>query len=305
MDRITYQGKTIHKWTVGPSTFLAWPECGARLMNWHVTYADGGVRDVIYWPEGADLNQPGRVRGGNPILFPFAGRTFDKGVENQWRWEGASRVMPRHGFAKAGDYELVNVDEYGFDAILKPTDFDHEAYPFQYDFSVVYRFRDLSLYVELRLHNRGSVAIPWSAGHHFYFYLPWIDGTERSNYAIQIPAKKAFYHASDGRLQAVEDFETETPMGSAQLVDRIHTRLTSSEVRFGPRSGEADVKITLGADPAPHKDAALVTWTEDAESPFYCVEPWMGPPNSPETRKGLHLVAPGKTGTFGVEVTLD
>ena len=44
---------------------------GARLMNWNLRMADGSVRDVIHWPEGADYDKFPAVRGGNPILFPF------------------------------------------------------------------------------------------------------------------------------------------------------------------------------------------------------------------------------------------
>ena len=40
----------------------------------------------------------------------------------------------------------------------------------------------------------------------------------------------------------------------------------------------------------------------DFAAPFYCVEPWMGPPNAPEHKVGLHYVAPGETQRFSVQV---
>jgi len=52
------------------------------------------------------------------------------------------------------------------------------------------------------------------------------------------------------------------------------------------------------------KDLTVVTWTEDEKSPFYCIEPWMGPPNAPETKVGLHTVAPGQMQKFYVEIRL-
>lgn len=79
MERIPYLGHTIYRWQVGPSTFLALPEKGARLMHWNVTLGDGSVRDLIHWPEMDKLDNVASVRGGNPILFPFNGRTFDRG----------------------------------------------------------------------------------------------------------------------------------------------------------------------------------------------------------------------------------
>ena len=73
METILFQGETIHKWTVGASTFLAVPNNGARLMNWHIQLADGSVRDVIHWPEDADYQNLAHVRGGTaPHAFRLA-----------------------------------------------------------------------------------------------------------------------------------------------------------------------------------------------------------------------------------------
>ena len=54
----------------------------------------------------------------------------------------------------------------------------------------------------------------------------------------------------------------------------------------------------------PPADATLVTWTGSDDAPYYCVEPWMGPPNAPEHQRGLHLVPPGGTETFAVSVAV-
>src|SRR5690606_21833708 len=135
------------------------------------------------------------VHGGNPILFPFAGRSFVDGEMGKWVYEKKTLPMPLHGFAQAGDYELVDVRDSGFEVLLKPTETDLLAYPFKYEFSVVYRFQELSFGVEFRLKNLDDKIIPWSPGHHFYFNLPWNPGAERKDYDIRIPAKKAYYHA--------------------------------------------------------------------------------------------------------------
>ncbi len=39
-------------------------------------------------------------------------------------------------------------------------------------------------------------------------------------------------------------------------------------------------------------------------SPFFCVKPWMGPPNAPGNQLGMHLVEPGQTQRFVVGVSL-
>lgn len=273
-------------------------------MNWNVAYADGSFRDVIYWPDQlANLDSIGRIRGGNPILFPFCGRSFDEGEIGFWKTTDAKRrPMPNHGFARNGAFELVRVSGNGFSAKLLPTNEDQLAYPFDYEFTVNYRFEELAVYVELSLKNLGSTPIPWSAGHHFYFTLPSRPGSSRGDYRIFVPAKRAFRHATNGELVSIHDFPQEDRFDSAGMRDRIHTDLKLNSVVFGPIDGTEQIELRIGSESPPPPNTALVTWTEKEESPFYCVEPWMGPPNSPAHQLGLHFVQPGKTESFLSEI---
>jgi galactose mutarotase-like enzyme len=306
MQEIDYLGEKVIKWQRGASTFLAWPQGGARLMNWHLHYGDGSIRDIIHWPDSLeDLKNVAAVRGGNPILFPFCGRSFDQGEMGFWRTpEGERLPMPIHGFAKSGKFELLNLNQNGFSARLLPIAEDQKGYPYRYEFTVSYRFEELALYVELRLHNLDTVPIPWSAGHHFYFTLPSRDGASRADYGVFIPAKEAYRHANDGSLVPVADFPQEDRFDSAGLRDRIHTRLKSNRITFGPTDGEEQIEIRVGTDEKPDPGTTVVTWTETDTSPFYCVEPWMGPPNSPAHKSGLHFVPPGRSQSFLTEVHL-
>ena len=210
--------------------------------------------------------------------------------------------MPMHGFARQGIFEITRIDDTGFASRLIPGAEAREAYPYEYDFEVVYRFEEKELTVELRLRNNDTVPIPWSAGHHFYFNLPWIEGTSRKDYEITIPAKKACRHAADGSL-----FETGLPkqrdsFANPELVDHIHYDLSRSVVTCECRLDQSKIEIEMGADRKPHSEYAVVTWTESDTAPFYCIEPWMGPPNSPETKIGLHMVNPGEREAFSVTV---
>ena len=307
METIDYNGVHLKRWNCGPSTFLARPELGARLMNWNLRMSDGSYRDVIHWPEDADFSNFAKVRGGNPILFPFSARTYNKGKIGEWKdQEGVVRPMPMHGFARNGHFEVIETNEKGFIAELKPTAEDHKTYPFDYRFTVRYIFADVSFQVHMTLENLGDKPILWSAGHHFYFTLPWHDGLSRQDYRFHIPAKKCFTQAPDGSLQLVEKgWDKNTSFGDPANNDRIYSRLTADTTSFGPNGGEEDIGIRIINDTATHSTwNAFVIWTEKPDSPFYCVEPWMGPPNSPEHGKGLHAVGGGETATFGVEVSL-
>lgn len=306
LEPIDYFGEKLYRWKVGPSTFLAMPELGARLMHWSLDMADGHVRDVIHWPANVqNLDKVASIRGGNPILFPFSGKSFHEKQPGCWNCSGTTCPMPAHGFARAGRFRVNSLNSAGFSATLLPTAADRECYPFDYEFQVHYRFQELSLTVEMILHNQGNTPLPWSAGHHFYFQLPWHAGLGRKHYEVNIPAKKAWRQSADGLLVADKSFANPCSFSDPALSDRLHSSLRDNKVTFGPLGGEERVMVRMGVgNEIPSEDACVVTWTESEASPFYCVEPWMGLPNGFEHKRGVSFVPEGKKGSFAVEVSL-
>jgi galactose mutarotase-like enzyme len=305
MERIPYLGQTILKWQVGASTFLALPEMGALLMNWSVTLGDGSVRDIIFWPEIDNLDNIASVRGGNPILFPFSGRTYDRGEIHHWRAEdGVRRPMPMHGFARQGKFRTIRLDEGGFSAQFVPDEAAKAAYPFDYEFIVSYRFDPVGVFVELQLTNLGPTPIPWSAGHHFYFTLPWSPGKTRADYLLETSATKYLQRNENGALIPGPRLSGREPLDNPMLVDLIHAGLRREVFTVTESPSGSRLVFRSGMAHSLPRDLVVVTWTQEANSPFYCIEPWMGPPNSPETKIGLHSVAPGQTQKFYVEIVL-
>ncbi len=305
MEKIPYLGQTLIRWRAGGSTFLALPELGARLMNWNMELGDGSVRDVIHWPEITSLADFQKVRGGNPILFPFCARSFDRGDAGFWRdARGVRRPMPMHGFARQGEFRATRVDAVGFDAVLVPGAEAKASYPFHYEFRVAYRFAALGLTCTLALENLGDEPLPWSAGHHFYFKLPWSEGSSRGDYIMRIDAARRLRQDATGQLVAGPQLRVNERMDNPALVDTFHTALRSPDAVFGEKGLPSDVTVRLGDETVPSPGATFVTWTQADDSPFYCVEPWMGPANAAEHRLGLHHVAPGATETFTVRVTV-
>jgi galactose mutarotase-like enzyme len=305
MEKIPYLGRTLLRWRVGSSVFLALPELGARLMNWNITLGDGSVRDVLYWPEVAALDGFEKVRGGNPVLFPFAGRSFDRGDINFWRdAAGVRRPMPMHGLARQGNFEIDQTDDHGFIARFVPGAEARACYPFEYGFTVAYRFEPLGLACEFTLENLGSEPLPWCAGHHFYFTVPWSEGSRREDYVIRIPAGRRLRWDAAGKLVPGPVLQEEESLGQPGLIDTFHTALRSNQIVFGEKGRHGDVVVRLGTADVPPPGATVVTWTAADDSPFFCVEPWMGPANSMENKLGLQLVPPGNSGKFSVSVHL-
>lgn len=304
-EKIEACGRDGLRCSIGPSSYTLLPEDGFRLMTWTVKTAKS-PREVLYWPEKPDPGTPvAKLRGGNPILFPFAGRSYDRGLECHWRTPEDRRLpMPQHGFARDGRFEVVDCNDQVITGRLLPTEEDREIYPYKYRFEVEYRFEDLAFTCVFRLFNEDDKAIPWSAGHHFYFTLPWHPGARRNDYQLMLDSRKQAFQGPDGKLILHRDRESCHNLADPEILGRNHFELRHRTISFGPRGGEEDIHLRVGSEDPPSKGLSIVTWTEAEDSPFYCVEPWMGPPNAAEHGKGLHYVNPGDCGTFQVEVSL-
>ena len=306
MDTIERNGTQLHRWQCGHSTFVARPELGVRLMSWTLKDVKDRNRPIIHWPENAGFDEFHRIRGGNPILFPFSGRSFHQGRKGYWPdAKGVVRPMPMHGFARGGAFDLVEADDRGFTAELQPTEEDRVVYPYAYRFRVRYAFDERSLRVFMTLENLDKQPILWSAGHHFYFALPWNESASRQDYSFDIPARSCYTHAPDGSLLPVEPFKIKDSFGNPENNDRIYTQLDGdcAGVNLAGSDETIRVRILQDTDTASPENA-FVIWSESVDSPFYCVEPWMGPPNSAEHGKGLHSVKPGERSCFAVEVSV-
>jgi len=290
--------------TVGSSTFRLAPENGFRLMTWSLR-TSAGIREVLHWPQDPAGRPFPNIRGGNPLLFPFAGRSYDRGVEEAWKApDGQRRPMPQHAFARQGRFQILEQGEAEIRGRLMPDAAAQEAYPYAYAFEVAYLFKELSLEVTFFLENHGAAPLPWSAGHHFYFNLPWHRGATRADYQLNMEARKGACQGPDGKLVAIHNRETCHDFSDTDLTDRIHWALRHNRVSFGPKGGGEDIHLIIGKDPVPPASTSIVTWAESESAPYYCVEPWMGPPNAAEHGKGLHWVHPGERGVFAVELSL-
>ncbi|MCH8540356.1 MAG: aldose epimerase [Opitutales bacterium] len=302
----TYQDKPVQKWQIGRSTFLASVENGARLMFWNLDLPDGTSRPILYWPEEANYSRFSKIRGGNPLLFPFAGASYVDSEAGFWEDQRQlKRPMPQHGFLRQGKCEILDLQETGFRARFLPDETAKEGYPFQYELLITYRFSELAFFVDLTLQNDDREPIPWAAGHHFYFAAPWTEGKSRSEYEVMIPHRRAFrQNPEDGDLEALKPLGKVVTLDNPELWNRIHTGLRSNEFILREKGEDGHLLIRTNENKGFLNKMACLTWSESAESPYYCVEPWMAPPNSWTDPEGLHWVEPGKSQNFYTEVRI-
>jgi len=286
----------------GASVLRFAPWAGGRLLSWHI---DG--QPVIRWPEPADWSRPAHVRGGNPLLFPFLGRHFVDGQIGHWRdAQGVVHDLPMHGFARGLPF-AATVDEDGRGVRLTLTDSaaTRAGYPFAFRFEAAYRLADeRTLDVALTVANTGQEPLPWYAGHHFYFALPH---GQRAETTLDMPASTRLHQLPDGSISAAEAGEAQYRLDDPRIIDRFHVldpAPPATPVRMtAPGLGR---RVTIELDrPGSLPWYAVTTWTEAADSDFYCIEPWLGLPDAIHNGRGLRWVAAGASETAALRIRVD
>lgn len=273
-------------------------------MQWDIHLSGNRKRPVIYWPEQVDLSNPRKIRGGNPILFPFTAYTHYQGEKERWEASpGNIRSMPKHGFAFDAPFKLTEATNDGFKAELQTPENYAQFYPFKYTFIVEYVFYEYALEVLLTLNNEDTVDIPWSCGHHFYFTVPWGEGLKREHYQLNIPARKCFHRDENDKPLKATKPEMPIRLDQAELIDRTHCQLKTPLTTLSTLNEEEHINISMSLDGELAKWLSINTWTETESSPFYCVEPWLSPTNALEHKKGLQYVKPGTSQCFKVNIS--
>lgn len=293
-----FQHHEIHELHAGPSLVRIAPQFGGRLLSWHV---DG--EPVIFWPDTADWSNLARVRGGNPLLFPFLGRHRVDGEIGRWRdAAGVVRDLPMHGFARDLPFAAQpSADGAALTMTLESSDALHAAYPFDFRVDATYRLADThTLEVALATTNRGDTPLPYYAGHHFYFALPH---AERGQTTLELPPTHRRQQLADGTISAPEPGEAHYTLDEARIHDRFHCLdgAASTPVRIVMPGRRRTIEIALDV-PGSIPWYAVTTWTEKPDSDFYCVEPWLGLPDAIHNGLGLRTLAPGATETAALRI---
>jgi galactose mutarotase-like enzyme len=286
----------------GASTLRIAPWAGARLLSWHI---DG--QPVIHWPEHANWSEPARVRGGNPLLFPFLGRHRVDGQIGRWRdAQGVVRDLPMHGFARDLPFAAqIDEDGRGIRMTLTDSDATRAGYPFSFRFEAAYRLADdHTLDVSLTAINTGTDPLPWYAGHHFYFALPH---ERRAQTTLELPPTVRRYQLPDGSISPAEAGAAQYRLDDPQILDRFHVlepTPPAAPVRMiAPGLGRV---VTIELDrPGSMPWYAVTSWTEAENSDFYCIEPWLGLPDAIHNGLGLHWLAPGASAKADLRIRVD
>jgi galactose mutarotase-like enzyme len=284
---LLFQNQPAFQLADAENKVLVSAEHGARILRW-----ERKGREIITWPDDADWSKILKVRGGNPVLFPFIARHFVDGKNELWRdGSGTVRPMPQHGFARDAKFTAIT-DGHENSLRMRMTDTEETRgfYPFPFQFDVVVSLLPGSrLEVRFETTNTGTDPLPYYTGHHFYFALPH---TDRADWKLDLPCESWGRQSPDGAIVREPATESTLRIDDPNIIDRFQITPTTGEVALYSKKADRSLVFQLN-HPGSVPWYAVTTWTMAPESNFYCVEPWTGLPNAIHHGEGLRWLAPG------------
>ena len=262
--------------------------------------------------EGRDLQwhgDPAVWKGRAPILFPIVGAL----AGGQYRLDGKSYPLPRHGFARDRLFTLV--DSTASSALFR-LDWDQESfkiYPFRFRFELRFAVTGARLEMAATVRNlEEQKSLPASVGFHPALLWPLPYGEPRAAHYLEfVKDEPAPIRRLDAQgLLVPEGFATPVRGRRLALDD---TLFTADAVIF---DNLASRTLTYGAEKGPRIEIAfaqmpyLGIWTKPGAG-FICIEPWHGIADPQgfsgdfAAKPGIALVPPGTKRTFAMSIALN
>ena len=220
-------------------------------------------KDVLYLDRATLDDATKNVRGGIPVLFPYAGKLVDE------VFLPAGTKMKQHGFGRNKPWQVVEKRADSIRVALAQDAETRAQYPFEYDADYTALLLPNGLQVELLITNRGAQPLPVSPGWHPYFNCP---AAKKGEVAGDVPGLTADKLGNDREF----DFGLVAPAsGRAQFQV---PGLGSLRISFSPEMRH------------------MQFWSQPGKD-FICLEPFYGPNNTVNTEKRCDI-PPGQARCF-------
>jgi galactose mutarotase-like enzyme len=131
--------------------------------------------DDYMWPAGAEWAKH------SPVLFPIVGTLKN----NTYYYQGQAYTLPRHGFAREKDFEVVAQDATSISLQLRDDATTRNIYPFAFVFTIIYHLQNNTLQVTYQVQNPGKDTLYFSVGGHPAFKLPMTSDTVYNDYFLK------------------------------------------------------------------------------------------------------------------------
>ena len=238
----------------------------------------------------------------SPILFPIVG-TLKK---NSYSYNNKNYELPRHGFARDLNFELIYKSDYEAIFSLKSFDETLKKYPFNFELQIIYTLSESNLTVCYKVFNKNQFEMPFSIGGHPAFALE----KDFDNYSLLFEND-----------EEIECYLLENDLLSEKTL-KIDLKEKNLPLSYSLFENDAFVfkklnskKISLLENDKPILDFSFNdfpnfgVWTKQ-NAAFICLEPWIGYADTLSAngaildKEGIYLLQPNsqKTAEFTISI---
>lgn len=251
---------------------LEWGAVKARIAPKRgalVTHLEVDGRSVLYLDRETFEDDSKNVRGGIPILFPFAGI-----LENNIL-QATGTAIPQHGFARNHPWEVDEIAPGRMRLYLDSDEATIAVFPWDFRIEQTCLLTARGIHLEMLVHNLDMRPMPLAPGWHPYFRCP---ADLKSGVQGDVPG------FNDHGLNDTDthDFSIQAPAHSRGRFDLPGTG--SVRLSFSPQMRHIQVWSLPGRD-------------------FVCIEPFTGPSNLINTNRAIEVPA-GEARTFWMRIEL-
>ncbi|MDX6181519.1 aldose 1-epimerase family protein [Flavobacterium sp. Fl-77] len=204
----------------------------------------------------------------SPILFPIVGTLKN----NTFTIDGKKYQLPRHGFARDMEFQLIEKTENSATFSLLATSETLLNYPFEFELQIIYTLKENALVIAYKVVNKNNSKLPFSIGAHPAIALPG----DFESYAFEFEKEeKLTFFLLENDLISNKTKILETTKNVVPLTyelfknDALIFKNLKSKSLSILKNSKAYVKVDFEDFPS------LGLWTKD-QAPFVCIEPWLG-----------------------------
>ncbi|MDQ1165280.1 aldose 1-epimerase family protein [Flavobacterium sp. SORGH_AS_0622] len=216
----------------------------------------------------------------SPVLFPIVGTLKN----NSYKINDREYHLPRHGFARDMEFELIDNSENRVVFSLQSSTETLTKYPFEFELQLIYTLNESSLTLEYKVINKGDTTMPFSIGAHPAIALPG----NFDDYALEFEKEEALkYYILENDLISSQTKILETTHNIVPLNyelfknDALIFKTLESKSLIILKDSKPYVKVAYNDFPS------LGIWTKE-NAPFICIEPWLGYSDTDENSGDLY-----------------
>ena len=245
----------------------------------------------------------------SPVLFPCVGKSRDDIAII----DGEKYEMPRHGFPRKMEFELVSQSANTAVFSLKSNEETRKFYPRNFDLQIKYVLKNNTIEVCYIVNNLDEKELYFSIGAHPGFNVPLIEGETYEDYILEFEKEETADIAeiipnglrTGNRIPYLKN-QSILPLKHS-LFDKdvlIFDNLKSRTISMKSKISGKGVKLEF--PDFPH----LGLWSNFGETPFVCIEPWIGLPSTVdsdytlESKTGIIKLQKGETFTKSYFITM-